>query len=907
MQRIQDIDLREVFQKYLDTSEILHDGDNRYKCLCPFHEDTNPSLVLYDNTKDGKGWAYHCFVCNAHGSAPTALVESHYASSEDDAIKILRDDFNLKLPDKVTLKDFCQLKGLDPKFCKAQGLMDGEKGLRIPILNIEGNPENVKVRTKYVGTPKYHFEVEGKEQLPYGLNLLPTYSKDVLYLTEGETDCLTLLQAGFPALGIGGANAFKPKYINYIKDFNRIVIVRDTDAAGQKLVESITKVMPNVYTVMLPSTIKDINDYHVYRCMGDIKVFQERFPALPVVPATPTAFIEAVVEGDLSPTDKHAWNMVARAYPTQADRLMFKDTFSKATKVSKAVINQCLKSITEVSDTAKDPGFEIRDNSYVKKVSRDGVTVTMPISNFILKPKSDLVSEDGVTRVVDLISSSGKHARNVYFEPEELANTTKFNQKCLASGDYIFTGSQEDLYTICYTIFKTPKKVVHSPKLIGRLPSGEWLLGNCGIDRTGTIVKPDDDGVITLSGTDYKPRSVTIDDDTGDMPMPNLALLSYPYPEDYLLNLARSFRECFGTYGAWLGLGWVIAGWFSHDIFNQFGCYPYLFVTGKRASGKSVFCTLLQQSYGFNPATCGMSIESPTPVGMLRYLSYRSSLPQWFDDYRNSSKRIQAKESLLLDIYNRHGSVKGTKTGGVSQETVNGYVLLSGEDTPSNNAVTTRCCLVTLSQHHRNPRLIGGLTEQFRLLPTYALRWAKAAVTEPQGLLKTITDLQPTISPDLRDSLNRSIFAGAFLWALGSRLTDTETAEFLDYVRQASIEQVAESEEYHPLAQFLNEFPDYSRAAGLTHNVDYLISDGRLFFRFTSFYKAWCDYHRSPPLTQGTLLGYLKREPAYVGESRKRFDTVGQQRCYSLDIETLADDYKDLYEYLTELSGRIPM
>lgn len=902
MYRVQDIDLREVFQKYLDTPEILADGKKRYKCICPFHEDKDPSMVLYDNTKEGRGWAYHCFVCGAHGSAPTALTASHYCASEEDSIKLLEDDFHLVLPDKVVLADFCEYKGLDIEFCKANGWNDGSKGIRIPFMDEAGTVTNIKVRTKYKGSPKYHFEVEGKSQTPYGLHWLPEYSKDVLYITEGETDCMTLRQAGYNAIGIGGANAFKDEYASILKRFSKVVIVNDTDAAGQKLVESITRLVPNVFTLILPTGIKDINDYHVYRCGGEINTFIEKVAELPQTPATPDAFIEAVVNGQMSPTDKNAWVMIGRQIASQPDRLLFKEEFAKKTKTAKPVVAQCIKSLMEVSDTSHAPSFQIKDNCYVKLVTKEGMTYNTPISNFVIRPKCDIITDEGTIRVVDLVSASGKVARSVHFDPEMLSATSKFNQQCLASGDFIFTGTQEDLFTICYTIFMVAKKVVYSPRMIGQLPGGEWLLGNCGINLDGTLIKPDDDGIITIGDTAYKPRSVTIDEDNGDMPMPDLTYYNAPYPADYLPKLARDFKACFGTYGAWLGLGWVVAGWFSNSIFKEHGCFPYLFVTGKRASGKSVFCTLLQQSYGFNPSTCGMSIESPTPVGMLRYLTYRSSLPQWYDDYRNSSKRIQGKDSLLLDIYNRHGSVKGTKTGGVTQETINGFILLSGEDTPANNAVATRCSIVTLSEHAREARLLGTVTEQFRKLPPYALKWARQATTDPEPLLASIRSIRPSIeaaSNDLRDSLNRSIFAGAFMWAFGDALSDEELQGFLEYVRTSSVEQVETSNDTHPMAAFLNEFPEYSKDSRLLRNVDYIIEGDIIYLRLNSFHKAWSDYHRVPPLSSTVLMNYIRQEPAFTGDVRKSFDTVGRQRCYGLRLSKLEDEFPDFFEHMT--------
>ena len=35
---------------------------SRHKALCPFHDDTHPSLSFYTRKN-----TYHCFVCGAHG------------------------------------------------------------------------------------------------------------------------------------------------------------------------------------------------------------------------------------------------------------------------------------------------------------------------------------------------------------------------------------------------------------------------------------------------------------------------------------------------------------------------------------------------------------------------------------------------------------------------------------------------------------------------------------------------------------------------------------------------------------------------------------------------------------------------------------------------------------------------
>lgn len=56
----------EVVERGVSLTQVLadhgHSADQYGKVICPFHEDGNPSLQLYD---DG----YYCFACGAHGDS----------------------------------------------------------------------------------------------------------------------------------------------------------------------------------------------------------------------------------------------------------------------------------------------------------------------------------------------------------------------------------------------------------------------------------------------------------------------------------------------------------------------------------------------------------------------------------------------------------------------------------------------------------------------------------------------------------------------------------------------------------------------------------------------------------------------------------------------------------------------
>ena len=48
-----------------------------YKCICPFHNDTKPSLGIYERHGE---WRYKCFACGASGDCFTYLMEYHKMS-----------------------------------------------------------------------------------------------------------------------------------------------------------------------------------------------------------------------------------------------------------------------------------------------------------------------------------------------------------------------------------------------------------------------------------------------------------------------------------------------------------------------------------------------------------------------------------------------------------------------------------------------------------------------------------------------------------------------------------------------------------------------------------------------------------------------------------------------------------
>lgn len=97
-QRRQNMNLFEEIRDKISTFELaqyygLHPNQNgkNAKCLCCFHPDSNPSMVIYPN-------AFHCFACGAHVDV-TGLVAKLFNLSNYEAAKKIAADFHLNIND----------------------------------------------------------------------------------------------------------------------------------------------------------------------------------------------------------------------------------------------------------------------------------------------------------------------------------------------------------------------------------------------------------------------------------------------------------------------------------------------------------------------------------------------------------------------------------------------------------------------------------------------------------------------------------------------------------------------------------------------------------------------------------------------------------------------------------------
>lgn len=265
-------------------------GHRRLRALCPFHQDRDPSLVVYAD--DGR---WHCFGCGAHGDVVdlVRLLEGH--DSFPDALRSAARQAGVQFPEKQVPrkpdyqdlfdtaaelyagvlppavldylsrrgfpKEFVRLKrigyaperprgflashlksrGLDLKQAEAVGLVvrstqnsvrdalaaAGGGYIVFPVTK-GGRVVDLQGRAfpEGPGKPKY-MNLPGERHHLYGEdNLIGPWA----LLCEGIPDAMSAELAGLPAAAVFGTNGFKDPWIQKFRRCRRVYVCFDRDA-----------------------------------------------------------------------------------------------------------------------------------------------------------------------------------------------------------------------------------------------------------------------------------------------------------------------------------------------------------------------------------------------------------------------------------------------------------------------------------------------------------------------------------------------------------------------------------------------------------------------------------------------------------------------------------------------------
>jgi len=274
---------KETHNKDLNTPDVTLDGilsslsevkkvKGGYTALCPFHDDHNPSLMIFENG------GFYCRACQEKGTLYYLARHLGIADASDKAQKYSLNAFREYLSKRL---------GIDPQ--------DVEKVA--PRLNIRTKNgvlafSIVSPSDEFITYVTHKPSDNVKYRLPEGVNLKGNlYGLDLalnaikinyleesikgikgnILLCEGYFDALGCLAHGIPAAAtMGGLNgseeAIKKVYSNLSEaGISRVVLCFDSDAPGRKFTLDYMKYFlsrPGIWTdvILLSEEYKDINE-----------------------------------------------------------------------------------------------------------------------------------------------------------------------------------------------------------------------------------------------------------------------------------------------------------------------------------------------------------------------------------------------------------------------------------------------------------------------------------------------------------------------------------------------------------------------------------------------------------------------------------------------------------------------
>jgi len=321
---MKDFDFKDLIEKVRELVDILqvinqrNALDHHHKALCPFHEEKTPSFSV-----NLEGQYFHCFGCGLRGdisrflelykNKPFMEVSSELASQVGTSLTSItskdreRDKEGCTIEDILTETARFYHQSLTPEvrsyLSKERGLTEetisrfqigyANGGLREHLIDnrkfpldlclkagvlkktVEGAvrdyfyrrvifPNLNRGRVVYLSgrsldgqEPKY-LHLPGEIRYLYNEDAL---SSKTLYIAEGIPDCLSAVQAGYPAVAILGSSNFKPEYLSKFSRCEVVYLCLDGDKTGEEGALRIGGLIGERARIVQLPTGLDLNNY----------------------------------------------------------------------------------------------------------------------------------------------------------------------------------------------------------------------------------------------------------------------------------------------------------------------------------------------------------------------------------------------------------------------------------------------------------------------------------------------------------------------------------------------------------------------------------------------------------------------------------------------------------------------
>jgi len=713
----------------------------------------------------------------------------------------------------------------------------------------------------------------------------PDISADKTWvITESEFKAAAALQLGYPVIGLPGIHSFAVNNFERLKDFiqskgfSKIVIVYDNEIKDNPQ-----------FSNYKPNVLKQWDTQ--WRAIDLCRKLIREIPDLSFVKigVLPEAWMEdgkIDIDGALAQgkTESEFRSIVYRA-------IGWREYLSTLPLIAKKIINRkvyCEDYIRLSKVVRKNNAYYMRR---LKKVGRteEPIPYEEKVSNCTMEIKKTLVDGDVHIREIVFHGQDGSISK-----PQICGKGTnilrEFKSWVFSCGDYHFTGKQEDLDLVWQLEgAMCDGREIFRPEYIGYLKNEDeplWLFKNAIVREDGGILLPDKEGNIWVGLAGYLPQSIKQDDKKAKSSNTSIPSINLDDDVDFGLREIKEvidkMEEVFQTKAIKLAVGWLIACLLSDEIFSKYACFPILFIGGKRECGKTTLGNWLMAMMGItDTAGDALGDGATTQPGAIRNLSWYSCLAYWLDEYRNNT-RIKKWDGFFRNVYQRQSPSKGTLGASVRSQSINAGVILSGEETPHDNALLSRCVVIPLTKN-RSKESSGLYEEMENLRSTNLLsRLMLNVILNKKKLLPEILEhIDGWKSRLLKEGVGERISLNYAIPAVCYDILFLESSDvnirkdFIRWVVEESHRTEKEKESEHMLAEFMDDLVTLSEQLEQFYTVEKQNSDPkgkrRISVHFPTFYTRWTEGYRRKGHEQfksGTILSYIQEEPYFIEKNK---------------------------------------
>ena len=401
-----------------------------------------------------------------------------------------------------------------------------------------------------------------------------------------------------------------------------------------------------------------------------------------------------------------------------------------------------------------DGPVSIQHDCYFLSRGRD---IPTKVTNFVIEIIHTLHSDRGMERYCRFVSSYGT-SKAIIVTPEAMASKTAFQKFCYEQGDFEFNGRDSDLQNIWNYVFMSQDgKTIRKLKFHGYDEETKiWFFEN-GAYAEGDFHKASEDGIVWIGDQGFR-----LFDPTSDISVPKLVQTDVDFT---LFDIYDNLSAILGKDYAKLMLGWTLGNFFMDEIVSEYKSYPFLFLYGRMAQGKSTLANWCSSFFGFTQK--GVPFSSSSPVGMSRITSQMSMIPVWLEEYRNKDDAYGKKNNFLRSIYDKSVIVKGTKNPDeIKTYKARSTLIISGEERPNDAALNSRCLFIPIYRDDKDT------TEQYNWLQAHMSQFSaighQCLVNKKElwpGIKAKIEEYMKSFAEDMkgigsRNRLQTSVIAG---------------------------------------------------------------------------------------------------------------------------------------------------